>query len=561
MDKPFYILAINDGHDANCTLATKDGIILSASRERFSRKKFQGGFPCEIISFIKENHGISLSDIGQIIFSNRLNFVHRYFSKTFQSYYHDYFSISQKLYLLYQHLFRNVPYYANIMDFISSMTYKKLSDKVLFYDHHLCHAASAFFYSGLKRALVITADNIGDGLSASIYSGDKHKLSLVKAIGCLRSPGQFYGEITQIIGYDPLKHAGKTTGLAANGDPAVLYPLMEKLFYLSKNKGSFGIKSVLNPLKVAWMKKKLEGRKKEDIAAAAQKRLEDVFKELIRFYIEKTRIRDIVVSGGVFGNVKLNQHVFEMPEVENLYVHPGMSDCGLSMGALACYYMDRFNHVPSFLNNIYLGPKPGEIDKGLLDLKRYSIRDYKQSSEELCLEIANCLKKGKIIALCRDKMEYGPRALGNRSIIYNPLDRSVNDWLNKKLKRSEFMPFAPSVIHEDVNDLFYIKNSGCLSDRFMTITYNVRPVMKEKAPAVVHVDNTARPQVLHKGDNEFYYNIIKYYKDLSNVPCILNTSFNMHEEPIVMTSFDAIRAFVSADLDVLVLNDSLIEKK
>ncbi len=557
MTDPAIILSINDGHDANCTLAEGDRILLSTSRERFTRYKFQGGYPLEIIEYIRKNLGLSLDDIDQIIFTNRLNFVHRFFSKTFHAYYHDYFSLSQKLYLLYQDFFRRIPCYQNFMDMISRQAYRKHFRKIIFLDHHLSHAAAAYYYSGLQKALIITADNIGDGLSASVYKGCDGRMSLIKPIGCLQSPGQFYGEITQILGFDPLKHAGKTTGLAANGDPAKLYHVMEKLFYLSNNKESMHIKSIINPFKKSWIKKKLEGYSREDIAAAAQKRLEDCFIEFIKSYVRKSNIHDIVVSGGVFGNVKLNQHIFELPEVDNLYVHPGMSDCGLSMGATAYYWMEKKGKKPLFLDNIYLGPEPGNIPEDLIDREKYSIKEFHELEREIALRLA----QGKIIAICRGRMEYGPRALGNRSIIYNPLDKSVNDWLNKKLNRSEFMPFAPTILYEDIDRLFSIKNGGCLSDRFMTITYSAKDIMRDKAPAVIHTDNTARPQVLRRSDNRFFYDIIKTYKDLTGIPCVLNTSFNLHEEPIVMTGNDACRAFIQADLDVLVLNNLIIEKK
>lgn len=557
MTKPDIILAINDGHDANCTLADGENILLSSSRERFTRCKFQGGYPGEIINYIKNEYGIKKEDISQVIFTNRLNFVHRFFSKTFHAYYHDYFSTAQALYLFYQHFFRKIPLYQEFMDILSRQAYRGRFKGMIFLDHHLCHAASAYYYSGIQKALVITADNIGDGLSASVYRGIGDKLEIIKPVGCLQSPGQFYGEITQLLGFDPLKHAGKTTGLAAGGDPLRLYPLMEMLFYLSRDHERMHIRSVLNPWKKKWIKKKLDGYSREDIAAAAQKRLEDCFVDFIRAYINKTGIRDIVVSGGVFGNVKLNQHIFELPEVNQLYVHPGMSDCGLSMGALACYWMFYKKKNPEFLRSVYLGPEPGPIPGDMIDRSRYRVSEC----GDLTGGIAERLSRGRIVAICRGRMEYGPRALGNRSILYNPADKSVNDWLNQKLKRSEFMPFAPVVLDEDMNDLFWAKNGGCLSDRFMTITYTAKPVMKQKAPAVVHTDNTARPQVLRRADNEFFYDIIKKYREITGIPCLLNTSFNMHEEPIVMTAGDAYRAWVQADLDVLVINNLIIEKK
>jgi len=174
-------------------------------------------------------------------------------------------------------------------------------------------------------------------------------------------------------------------------------------------------------------------------------------------------------------------------------------------------------------------------------------------------EIANLLAKGNVIAYYNDRMEYGPRALGNRSVLYRPDDKTVNDWLNKKLKRTEFMPFAPVVLEEDANKCFKNIKGAEHAAKFMTITFDCTEWMKNNCQGVLHVDGTARPQLINKKDNPVYYNIIKEFKKLTKLPCIINTSFNIHEQPIVCTPKDAIRAFVESELDYLVLGDYLVK--
>ena len=556
MHTPETILAINDGHDANVTLARGDDILLSASRERFSRKKFQGGFPVEIMRYMRSEMGVSPQAIDRIIFTNRLNFVHRFFPSHFQYYQHDYFSKAQVAYLLYQDLFRRIPGVRGLCNWAGRIKYRGyFKRKPLFIDHHLAHALSAYYFSGIHHALIVTADNLGDGLAATVYLGKEQRVQRLKGIGCLHSPGQFYGEMTQLIGFDPLKHAGKTTGLAARGDWRKYYALMEQLF-AARGNGNLHMAPVYRPFRGARLKRQLKGARIEDIAAAAQKRLEDVMLAFVRHFLAATGARALVLAGGVFANVRLNQVLAEQTDIDAIYIHPGMTDAGLSMGAYAWYRVCRQGRLPAFLPHVYLGPAPGPLAEHPA-AQRYRITQ----PQNLPLAIAQCLQQGKVVAVCRGAMEYGPRALGNRSILFRPDDPSVNDWLNHKLKRTEFMPFAPTLLAEDADELLFANKATALSDRFMTITFRTRPLLQQKAPAIIHLDGTVRPQVLRRQDNPFYYQVIETFKRLTGIPCVLNTSFNMHEEPIVMTADDALRAFEQAQLDVLVVNDCLVSRK
>ena len=291
----------------------------------------------------------------------------------------------------------------------------------------------------------------------------------------------------------------------------------------------------------------------KDIAAAAQKRLEDIVIAYIRDAIELTGEGRIAVAGGVFANVRLNQ-TWELSNVENLYVYPNMNDACLSTGAaLYTYYkfVTRTKHIAKFQCNLYCGPRysKDEIRKSL-EFNRLQ-DEHKKNIEK---EIAVALNSGKIIGHYYGNMEYG-RALGNRLIIASPTDKNINSYLNKKLHRTEFMPFAPSILEDYAHEYLQRWSPEHISSNFMTMTYEVTEKFKNNAPAAVHIDNTARPQIVKKTYNPRFYQIIKDFYDLSGIPVIINTSFNMHEEPIVCSPDDAIKAFKESKIDILVLDD------
>jgi carbamoyltransferase len=259
----------------------------------------------------------------------------------------------------------------------------------------------------------------------------------------------------------------------------------------------------------------------------------------------------------LFSNVRINQKVHEMPEVERCFVHPGMSDCGMGVGAALAAYYDRDPRPwvnTRCLEDVYLGPaySDREIEAALAGADV----DFWQPND-LEGDIARLLAQGAVVAHFDGRMEYGPRALGNRSILYQPTDPSVNDWLNEALVRTEFMPFAPSTLAEEADRCFRGVAGAERTARFMTITFDCTEWMKQRCPGVVHVDGTARPQLVRREDNPRYYRIIEAYRQLTGLPSIINTSFNMHEEPIVCSPEDAIRAFKLGHLDYLAIGGFL----
>jgi carbamoyltransferase len=296
-----------------------------------------------------------------------------------------------------------------------------------------------------------------------------------------------------------------------------------------------------------------------DLAASVQLLLEEVGVGFVRYWVEKTGLNRVAVAGGVFSNVKFNQRVHDLEEVEEISIHPGMDDGGLSVGsALALLSEVRpasATHMMGGLENVYLGPS---FDEGTL---RQAIAEtglaYRRE-ETIHRVIAEKLAEGKVVARFWGRMEYGPRALGARSILYQTRDPTVNDWLNDRLKRTEFMPFAPATLRDQARRCYRGIEGAEDSARFMTITFDCTEEMKAQSPGVVHVDGTARPQLVDEATAPDFFGILREYHGLTGIPSVINTSFNMHEEPIVCTPSDALRAFQAAELDWLALGDYLV---
>jgi carbamoyltransferase len=252
-------------------------------------------------------------------------------------------------------------------------------------------------------------------------------------------------------------------------------------------------------------------------------------------------------------SLKINQKISELEAVKQIYIYPAMSDMGVSHGAILSLIKEK-----EVLNNVYYGPSySNQYIEKILIKKGIKYNRYNNINNK----IAEFLSKGKIVARFNGRMEYGPRALGNRSILVQATDNSINEILNKKLKRTEFMPFAPVILQEYASKCIKGLNKARLTSKFMNISFNATEYLKKKFPAAAHVDGSVRPQILSKEENEDLYNILSEYNRLTKNPLILNTSFNMHEEPIVMTPFDALRAFKQANLDYLAIGNFVIEKQ
>ena len=426
-----------------------------------------------------------------------------------------------------------------------------LSKRLKRIEHHASHAANAYYTSGFDEALVVTLDGYGSGLAGSVGVGRKGSIERVHGLLFPHSLGTFYETVTSSLGLKPSRHEGKVVGLAAYGDPTVLRDVLLSRF--DQEDGNFRIIESNN---VYFSRRLATEFPKIDLAAGYQHVLELVACAYVGHYVKTTGLKNLVLSGGVAANVKLNQRLKELPGVERIFIHPNMGDGGCGTGAALLEFVGRNDDkLAKPIADVFLGPSfsPEEIadalTKSQLPFTRYAPIEPK---------IAALIAAGKVVARFNGRMEYGPRALGNRSILYHAKEPAVNQWLNQRLGRTEFMPFAPATLFEHRQNCYLNTEGAEHAATFMTLTFDCTPAMKRDSPAAVHVDGTARPQLVSATSNPSFYSILTEYHRLTGIPSLINTSFNMHEEPIVCTPDDAIRAFLQGNLDYLAIGEFLV---
>jgi carbamoyltransferase len=424
---------------------------------------------------------------------------------------------------------------------------------VRYFDHHLCHNASAYYGSGFDACYAVSIDAFGDCFSSRVYRCAGGQMTLQKTVPAYHSPAHHYAYVTAILGFIPTRHEGKVTGLAAFGKPAETARILgERLTYSASRRAPLVKGSYQRP-EVEYLQQALAGFSKEDIAAGVQQVLEDVAGRYIADNIPNPAGTSIVLSGGVAANVRLNQKIRELG-FRNVYVFPHMGDGGLAAGACYAANADASGagrNQP--LTDVYLGS--GYSDEQIEAALEASGFTWRRSAV-IERDVAEQVAAGKIVARFTGRMEYGPRALCNRSILYQCDDPAVNTWLNTRLKRTEFMPFAPVLLREDAPR--FLKGydaAASIAASYMTITYDVTDLCKQQAPAIVHVDGTARPQIVDREMNPSMFGILTEYKKIRGFSIMVNTSFNMHEEPIIRTPAEAVESVKQAELDVLAIGD------
>jgi carbamoyltransferase len=568
-------LGIHDGQTSGAAIVEGGRILAAVSEERLARLKHARGFPRQSIDTVLRLTGTAPSDIAVVGVAQRnMSFrpevagwkgwfeerdtaddLHSAFFRT-ASRFAGTAARMPALKGLYYSL--RIPHYASRRRAIRDLLRDDfgISAPVQFLDHHLCHAAGAYYASGHDDALVVTMDGGGDGSSSHIYAVRRGEWERLGTVSSYDSLGNYYAYVTALCGFRAKKHEGKITGLAAHGEPLYL-DLFERLVDYDSgatvNRGGVLFRGALDRIKAdlpsEW--------KREDLASSIQEVSERLVRRHVQHWIQQTGMSRVAAAGGIFANVRINQEVHELPGVEALSIFPGMADEGLSVGA--AYLVER-EHAPEpsgsreRLPDVFLGPSfsEAEIEAEL----RSAGLDFGRPAN-LADEVAQVLADGAVVARFSGRMEFGPRALGHRSILYQATDPSAQDWLNELLDRTEFMPFAPAVRMEDAEDCFFNMHGAVDTARFMTITFDCTPWLRDSCPAVVHVDGTARPQLVDRTECPGFWSIIEAYKRRTNLPAIINTSFNMHEEPIVCSPRDAVRAFLSADMDYLAIGPFL----
>jgi carbamoyltransferase len=438
--------------------------------------------------------------------------------------------------------------------------------RIHFANHHESHALAALFYTDWSDALIYTSDGIGDNVSYSMrflkggrlechYGDDRWLTRTLKETGLASA----YGYATVACGFKMLRHEGKLTGLSAYGEPK-LADEMAACFRFNGNDGlietDFRNWAAMREKFLAICK----GHDRETIAASIQKVAEEFTVQSVRWWLARSGARRLALAGGLFANVRLNRLLAESLPLDEVFIFPAMGDDGLPVGAaLALLHArdgtEKWLQHRRRLDNVYLGRDyDGAIDDTLsaAGMRRLSGRPVETA--------VDLIRAGKAGAIYAGRMEFGPRALGARSIIASPHDHAINDNLNKRLDRSEFMPFAPYVLEEDADRVFEISGVNRYAAHFMTITCAVKPDWRTRIPAVVHVDGTARPQIVRDEDNPLFAGILRRFRDQTGLPVLINTSFNVHEEPIVNRPEECLQALQDGRVDFVVTQQAVYVK-
>lgn len=433
-------------------------------------------------------------------------------------------------------------------------------------NHHRCHALPALFFTDWTEALIYTADGGGDN---AFYSARSFRNGVIKDLfggdDLLFKPpyndslGLAYGVVTELLGFRMMRHEGKVTGLAAHGKP-VFKDAMAAHFTVHDSGEITCDWPSLDAMR-AGITAICDGGSKEDIACSVQDLLEEFILRAVRTILLRHPHKRLGLAGGVFANVKLNRLLAEQAGVEEVFVVPPMGDEGLSLGAgldflLARDGLARWLDNRYRLDNVYWGRDHSEQADAVLAQTPGVVKVSDTPAQAAAVRLA----QGGIGAIYTGRMEFGPRALGARTILANPSRRDTHDELNRRLSRTEFMPFAPVVLEEKATEVFDVTPVNAYACRFMTITTGVKEQWREKIAAVVHVDHSARPQLIRHQDNPLYHDILTAFEVESGLPVLVNTSFNVHEEPIVNAPAEAIRALTDGRVDFLVTNGGLYER-
>lgn len=568
------VLGVADSHDAGVALVRGGRLVAAINEERLTREKQISGLPGQSLKRICEISGIAADEIDLVALAGKTWLghppPHNDFSRADGT-----FAKSQMLVELADRIpglrgsMRHplaASCYRGVMPKFARRRTRRLAGllddagigaPVVAYDHHDAHLASAYYTSGWQDALVISNDGFGDGLCCKVAVGRDGRLTTLSDNSVFNSLGNYYNLVTHICGFRMTHHVGKAASLAAHGDPERTIALFRRLIRWDPGRGRYVNDGPVFRQALDLIRREVDGIPRADIAAGMQRRLEEILAEMVTHYLAASNQSRVALVGGVHANVRANQIIAELPGIEEIYVFPHMGDGGLAAGAAFLGAAERSGGRadPARLTDLYLGPEFTEAEaEGAL---RQAGIGFERPTD-MADAVAGHLAAGKVVGRFAGAMEYGPRALGNRSILYSATDPAVNVWLNERLDRTEFMPFAP--VLRDGDAPRFLRNyseATAHAAQFMTLTFEVTDLCRSEAPAVVHVDGTARPQVLRREANRDYYDILSAYHRLTGLSVLVNTSFNLHEEPIVCRPEEAVRAFIEAKLDVLAIGPFL----
>ena len=593
-----YILGISAFYHDSAASLIKDGNIISAAQEeRFTRIKHDSSYPYNAVKFVLNNSKLDISDVDHIVFYEKpflkferlLETYVAFAPKGFKS-----FSKAMPIWLR-DKLFQK----KMIMDCLKRHNSNfKNENKILFSEHHLSHAASAFYPSPFDEAVILTADGVGEWATTTVAIGKNNNLEIKKELHFPHSLGLLYSAFTYYTGFKVNSGEYKLMGLAPYGTPKYVEKILENLIDL-KDDGTFMLdQKYFNYCTGLTMTNKkfdkLFGQKPRipdkdqitqfhmDIAASIQNVTEIIMLKLTKSLKSEYGINNLCLAGGVALNCVANGKILKEKIFDNIWVQPAAGDAGGSLGAALAYWhidlnKERKEIKKDNMQGSYLGNKYSDKEiKIELDKIGANYNEYDQQT--IIDKTASSLSEGKAIGWFQGRMEFGPRALGNRSILGDPRSENMQKNLNLKVKyRESFRPFAPSVLRDEVNNWFEMNTDS----PYMLMVSNIKKeksidmseeqkklfgidllnIKRSEIPAVTHVDYSARIQTVSKETNEIYFNLIKKFKEKTNCPVLVNTSFNIRGEPIVNTPLDAYKCFMGTELDILVLGNFYLEKK
>ena len=591
-----YILGISAFyHDSAAALIANDKIIAAAQEERFSRQKHDASYPFNAIKYVLSEAKINLSEVDHIVFFEKpflkferlLETYMAFAPKGFKS-----FSLSMPIWLR-EKLFQKKFLFDNLKKHDEKFNN---INKIKFSEHHFSHAASAFYPSPFKEAIILTLDGVGEWATTTVAIGKGNNLQIVKEMHFPHSLGLLYSAFTYYTGFKVNSGEYKVMGLAPYGKPKYKDLIIKELMDL-KDDGSFKLNmkyfnyatgltmtnkkfSNLFGKPVRDSEKDLLNSFHMDIASSIQAVTEEVVLRLTKNIAEEFKIKNLCLAGGVALNCVANGKILNKKYFDKIWIQPASGDAGGSLGAALAYWYHELKNPrensKDKMEGSYLGPRFSSefIEKKLISLKA----DFKKKSfSEITPLVAKELAGSKTVGWFQGRMEFGPRALGGRSILADPRSEKMQKELNLKIKfRESFRPFAPSVLIEDVNNWFDL---DCDSP-YMLLVSNVKKdkqismsdkdkmlfgidklnVKRSSIPAITHVDYSARIQTVHKDTNPRYYDLINEFKKITNCPVLVNTSFNVRGEPIVCSVEDAFNCFMGTNLDILVIENFILFK-
>jgi carbamoyltransferase len=555
-------------HDSAACILKNGEIVAAAAEERFTRKKHDNSFPEKAIEFCLDSLRIAANEIDIVAFYEK--------------------PIVKFERIVSQHLQHFPKSRKTFVDSMGSWIEEKLKIKKLLEDeiqyygeiqytpHHLSHAASSYYLSSYDKAAIVTIDGVGEWATTTIGKGSGNKIKIDKEIRFPHSLGLFYSTITAYLGFRVNNSEYKVMGLAAYGNPTKFKSKMDELITLYKD-GSYALN--MKYFDYTWSDhmpgkameelfsypRRLQSERlykhHKDIAAAAQLKLEEAIFNTLKNAHSRYKTNNLCLSGGVALNSVMNGKIVKNTPFKNIFIPPDPGDGGGAMGAAMHAYLKVTNSIPNHRFTPYLGPEYAwyEIEKVLKNnnLKYSLITDR----NKLLASVVDLLVKENVVGWFQGKMEWGPRALGARSILASAAKEEMRDIINAKVKKREmFRPFAPVILEEYVDTYFEAEGQPKVLGEYMLTVLPFKEKGRKEAPATVHVDGTGRLQSIARDDNPLYYDLIKLYMEKTGTPILVNTSFNVRGEPIVCTPEEAVNCFLSTEIDTLVIDNYLVNK-